>query len=356
MSFVDPNTNPPDPWSNGPPKGGQPAFGDQASFGSQPAFGDQASFGGQPAFGSQPPNYSPPDSFAIPLVQGNLAARQIPQRRRGPRLGCLISLIVLVALLFASYATFAHTWGIFGPTTISFQAHQTLVINSQHYSEVDLPTISIHAGTDNSKMIFQVMSPGNIAFPWNFGIGGFQQNSDSSVIILNGDPVSGRKLDITVPADTDLKVTTNSTNINVTGITGQMTFITNSGAITLTNCHVTGTSLLSDNTGAITVTQSALNGQVTLNNNQGPISFASSIGSTGTYTLVNLQGSIDVTLPQNASFHIDAATNSGSITSDYTAITVQNKGIHADVGQPPHALLSLKTNSGNITLHMQRGA
>ncbi len=262
MSFVDPNTNPPDPWSNGPPKGGQP------SFGGQPAFGDQASFGGQPAFGGQQSNYSPPDSFPIPRVQGNPAARQIPQRRRGPRLGCLISLLVLVVLLFASYATFAHTWGIFGPTTISVQSNPTLVINSQQFAEVDLPTISIHAGTNNSQMIFQVVSPGKISLPWNFGIGGFQQSSDSSVIILNGDPVGGRKLDITVPADTALKVTTNSANINVTGITGQMTFISNSGAITLTNCHVTGTSLLSDNTGAITVTQSTLDGQVTLNNNQ----------------------------------------------------------------------------------------
>ncbi len=346
MSFVDPSTNPPDPWSNGPPYGDQSPFGSQPSSGSQPAFGDQSSFGGQP------PNYSPPDSFSIPPVHGNPSIRQMPQRRRGPRLGCLISLIVLVALLFASYATFAHTWGIFGPTTIAIQAHPTLVINSQQFSEVDLPTISIHAGTNNSKMIFQVISPGNVSLPWNFGIGGFQQSSDSSVIILNGDPVGGRKLDITVPADTDLKVTTNSANINVAGITGLMTFISNADAITLTSCHVTGTSLLSDNTGAVTVTQSTLDGQVTLNNNQGPITFDSSIGSTGTYAFVSIQGTIDATFPQNASFHIDAVTNSGSITSDYTGIQVQNKEIHADVGHPPHALLSLKTNAGSITLHM----
>lgn len=352
MSFMDPNNNPPDPWLNGPSNGGQPAFGDQSSFGSQPAFGDRSSFGGLPAFGGQPPNYSSPDSFSTPPVQLNPSIRQMPQRRRSSRLGCLIFLIVLVALLFASYATFAHTWGIFGPTTIAIKAHPTLVINSQHYAQVDLPTISIHAGTNNSKMIFQVMSPGNISLPWNFGIGGFQQNSDSSVIILNGDPVGGRKLDITVPADTDLKVTTNSANINVTGITGQMTFISNAGTITLSNCHVTGTSLLSNNTGAITVTQSILDGQVTLNNNQGPISFDSSIGSTGTYAFVNIQGPIDATFPRNASFHIDAVTNSGSITSDYTGIQVQNKEVHADVGHPPHALLSLKSNSGSITLHM----
>jgi hypothetical protein len=230
------------------------------------------------------------------------------------------------------------------------------VINSQRYEKIDLPTIHIHAGTDANKIIFQVISPGNVSLPWNFGIDGFQQNSDSSVIIIDGDPVRGRKLDVTVPPDIDLKVNTNSANIDVTGITGQVTFIANDGTITLTHCNITGISLLHDNTGAITVTQSALNGQVTLSNNQGPITFNSSIGSTGTYDIENNQGSIDATLPQNSSFHINATTNSGSITSDYAGVHVQNKEAHADVGNLPRALLSLNTNAGTIAIHMQKGA
>lgn len=307
MSFRDPGTNPPEPGVNN-----------------------------QPYMGQSPP-YDPTSSFSSPPVAGTPFMRQRTNRWRGPRLGCLITLVVLVALIFASYATFAHSWAIFGPTTVSVKAHPTLVINSQRYAQVDLPTISIHAGTDDSKILFQVISPGNVALPWNFGIDGFQQNSDSSVIILNGDPVGGRKLDVTVPTNTDLKVNTNSANIDVTGITGQMILITNAGAITLTHCHVTGTSLLHDNTGAITVTQSALDGQVTLSNNQ---------------------GSIDATLPQNSSFHIDAKTISGSITSDDPGIKVAagSKEVHTDVGTPPYnTLLSLNTNAGTIALHMQKG-
>src|SRR5579872_992834 len=302
MSFIDPNTNP--------------------------------SGMNNPSYGEQPQYYGSPNSFSTPPGQGNPFTRRASYRRRGRlrgcHVGCLVSLIVLIALLFGGYAAFAHTWAIFGPTTISVNAHPTLVINSQQYAEIDPPVISIHAGTDNSKMIFRVISPGNISLPWNFGIGGYQQNNDSSVIILNGDPVGGRKLDITVPANTDLKVTTNSADISVTGITGQMIFIANGGAITLTNCHVTGTSPLNDNAGAITVTQSTPDGQVTLNNNQ---------------------GSIDVAFPQIANFHVNATTNSGSITSNYPGVQVQNKEIHADVGNPPRALVTLKTNAGNITLH-----
>ncbi len=302
------------------------------------------------------PYADPPGSFANPMIPGNPYFRRRPTGRRRSCLGCLVTLVILAILLLISYTTFAHSWSIFGPTAITASAHPTLIINSQRYEKIDLPTIHIHAGTDANKIILQVISPGNVALPWNFGIDGFQQNSDSSIIIINGDPVGGRTLDVTVPSNIDLKLHTNSANINVTGVTGQMTLITNAGKITLIHCNVNGTSLLNDNTGAITVTQSALNGQVTLSNNNGPITFNSSIGSTGTYDIENNQGSIDATLPQSASFHVNATTNSGSITTDYPGTHLQNKEIHADVGNPPHALLSLNTNAGTITLHMQKGA
>jgi Putative adhesin len=319
------------------------------------SFGQGSS--GQPYMGQQP-QFSPPDSFAIPMVPGNpyFRQRQRSGRRRGPRLGCLISLVILAVLLLVSYNTFARNWLIFGPTTITVNTHATLVINSQRYEKIDLPTIHIHAGTDANKIIFQVISPGNVPLPWNFGIDGFQQNSDSSVIIVDGDPVGGRKLDVTVPPAINLKINTNSANIDVTSVTGQMTVISNDGTISFNHCYVQGTSLLNDNTGAITVTQSVLNGQVTLSNNNGPITFTSSIGTTGTYAIENNQGSIDATLPQNSSFHVNGKTNSGSITTDFPGMHVQGKEVHSDVGNPPRALLSLNTNAGTIALHKQKGA
>lgn len=310
---------------------------------------------GQPYMGQQP-QYSPPDSFSIPLVPGNPYLRRRVNRRRGPRLGCLITLAVLIALAFASYSTFAHTWAIFGPTTITVSPHPTLIINSTRYEQVDLPTVYVHAGTDANKMIFANVGPGNIDFLWNFGIDGFQQNSDASVIVLNGDPVGGRRLDVTVPANTDLKINTNSANITVTSITGQVALTSNSGTITLTHCNVLGTSLLDDNSGAIKVTQSTLNGQITLNNNSGDITFDSAINPAGTYTMQDNQGAIDATLPQNAAFHVDATSINGSVTTDYPGLQVQNKGIHADIGNAPRATLLLNSSNGPIALHQQKGA
>ncbi|HLZ57817.1 MAG TPA: hypothetical protein VKR06_12785 [Ktedonosporobacter sp.] len=198
---------------------------------------------------------------------------QRPVRRRGCSPGCLISLLVLAVLLFISYATFARSWAIFGPTTISIKAHPTLIIQSQRYAKIDLPTIHIHAGTDANAIILQVINPGNVALPWNFGIGGWQESSDGSSIILDGDPVGGRRLDITVPLTINLKISANAVNIDVVDVTGQMTLDDNSGSITLTHCTVNGPALLHNNSGAITVRQSTLNGQVTIKNNTGPTTF-----------------------------------------------------------------------------------
>ncbi|MFL5625723.1 MAG: hypothetical protein ACJ788_09040, partial [Ktedonobacteraceae bacterium] len=124
------------------------------------------------------PYVDPPGSFANPMIPGNPYFRRRPTRRRRSCLGCLVTLVILATLLLISYTTFARNWPIFGPTAITARAHPTLIINSQRYEKIDLPTIHIHAGTDANKIIFQVISPGNVALPWNFGIGGFQQNSD----------------------------------------------------------------------------------------------------------------------------------------------------------------------------------
>src|SRR5579875_251313 len=303
----------------------------------------------------QPPQYNSSNSFEVPLVPGNPYLNRRPRRGCFPgcfrNLGCLITLAILLVLAIGSYTTFAHSWPIFGPTTITVSTHPTLVINSNVYAEVDQPTIRIHAGNDANKMTFQVMSTGNVDLPWSFGVGEWQQNSDSSVIGLGSDPVWGRTFDATVPVDTDVKIYSDSANISLTGLTGQVDLVSNNGSITLTSCHVQGTSLLNDNSGTIMVTRSTLNGEAALSNNNGTITFNSAIGSTGSYVFENNQGSIDVTLPQSATFHVDAKAVNGSISTNYPGVQVQNNEAHANVGTNPRAVVTLNSDNGTITLH-----
>ncbi len=99
-------------------------------YGYPPGSGDS----GQPYMGQQP-QFNSPDSFTVPMVPGSPYFHQRPNRRRGPRLGCLITLVIVIALLLISYTSFARNWPIFGPTTITVKAHPTLVINSQRYEQ-----------------------------------------------------------------------------------------------------------------------------------------------------------------------------------------------------------------------------
>src|SRR5713101_7856176 len=81
---------------------------------------------------------------------------------------------------------------------------------------------------------------------------------------------------ITVPPTTDLQINTNAGSINVNGISGKMSVVSNAGSI-----------------GA---TQTSLTGSSTFKTNAGSINFTGSIGSTGTYDFETNAGSIDMTL------------------------------------------------------------
>ena len=70
----------------------------------------------------------------------------------------------------------------------------------------------------------------------------------------------------------------------------------------------------------------------------------------------NEHGSVNVTLPANSVFHVDATTDTGSITSDFPGVTVDHPNFtgavaHGDVGTSPQAMVTLRTNTGWINLH-----
>ncbi len=185
--------------------------------------------------------------------------------------------------------------------------------------------------------------------PWIIPIP-YIRTSDKSTVIIKADDLNGINLDVTVPTITDLKLTTNSSPIVVNGVTGQLVLISNSGNITLTNSHPQGPSLLQSNSGSVTAKQDLLVGQVTFDNNSGAIIFDGSIDPQGTYQFIANGGAIDCTLPLTARFHLDAKTNSSTVTSDFPNIHVVNNEIHADIGKPASALISLTNNSGTINI------
>lgn len=280
------------------------------------------------------------------------------QRRMRGRgcFGCLRALLVVLVLgvlLFVGITYMLHTTLVAGPTTISVAAHPTLVISSTTYADnpLDVPFIHIHAGSTNNHV--QILASRPLNLPIWFPVR-YEASSDGKVLLLNLSEVSAQQVDITVPATSDLKIDTNSATVQIDGISGQMVVDANGGIVTITHCTITGPSLINNNSGGIKALQDTLSGQVTLSNNSGSTAFDGKIAPTGNYIVKSNGGPITVGLPGDATFHVDATTNNGSIISTYPGIRVQGAEIHADMGNPPRASLTMINNNGSITLSAQQ--
>jgi len=139
---------------------------------------------------------------------------------------------------------------------------------------------------------------------------------------------------ITVPNTTDLQIHTNAGSININGVSGKMSLVSNAGTIRATQSSLTGSSMFKTNAGSI--------------------NFNGSMGSTGTYDFETNAGSIDLTLTGNPSFHLNATTDAGSINTSFPVNVNRNTAdatANGDVGTSPQATLTLKTNAGSITLN-----
>jgi hypothetical protein len=135
---------------------------------------------------------------------------------------------------------------------------------------------------------------------------------------------------VTLISDSPLRLR----DIRVTGISGQM--------------H------LGSESGSILVQQGILRGTSWLRTNAGAIHYHEAIDPYGTYTFVSTIGSITVILPSDASFHLDARTDTGTITTDFPGVMVThrtNNAVHRTVGKPPYAKVKLRSAGGSIQLY-----
>lgn len=293
------------------------------------------------------------------ISRGSPFRRQ--QRQRVPfrrYIGCLSTLLILALII----ALIGFIWNLsitWGATVIQVGAHPTLIVKSEGYnpSVINPTVIHIHSGGSNGQIVLKTTRPLNIPFGFSEI---YQVSSDHRTVIYDVDPTATGTFDITVPAQTDLKVDTNSAILQVEDVTGQMVLTTNSGALTLKNAHVSGPSLLRSNTGAISALQDQLSGSVTMENSDAAITFQGSLDPFGVYRFTGYDKPISVTVPQSTAMHIDATTiNKGTITSNFPGVKAQSLysgfDLHTDVGAAPRAVLSLHSNGGSITINQQEG-
>jgi hypothetical protein len=226
----------------------------------------------------------------------------VRRRRRHPVLRLIITLLILGGIAFFVYRSQMDT-------VISVGTHPTIII------EDCLGFVHVHAGPASNEVVLQ--GPWTLFTPYS-------QDKASNTVNING-----CDLNIAVPANTDVKI--DADTIDVLGVSGQMSLTTNGGSITL--LHDT------------------LQGQSTLDNNGGPIRYSGLLDPRGTSKFSSNGGLLDITLTGNPSFHLDVTGILNTITTDFPTIHVQSDEVHANVGQPPYATLSLQVNGSPIVLH-----
>jgi DUF4097 and DUF4098 domain-containing protein YvlB len=163
-----------------------------------------------------------------------------------------------------------------------------------------------------------------------------QSGNTVTITIKRTNPDSNAKAeaDITLPAKSDLQLQDGTGDITVTGTEGKMSLTNGTGSINASQVKLTSNSQLQTSTGSV--------------------NFSGSIGG-GNYQFLSNTGSIEVKLPSNASFHVDAKANVGSISSDFPSVTVQQENTvgasaSGNVGSAPSAHITLTTDTGSIDL------
>jgi hypothetical protein len=212
-----------------------------------------------------------------------------------------------------------------GPVqTFSVGIHPTIIVNDPNSD------IHVHSGGKVSTVAVQVTG-------MREGAPNIQQDGNGSLIITgaNSDQSAHTNIDITVANEADLVLETTSGNIDVQGVDGQMQLTSEDGSITLTQVALARNSLVKADSGSIT--------------------FTGSLDPQGTSQFETGSGTVDVTLPADASYHLHVISSGGTFNSDFPlSFSPSNNDntidAKTDVGKSPSATLTLTTASGSINL------
>jgi DUF4097 and DUF4098 domain-containing protein YvlB len=360
MQFADPD------WKPSQQLDPKTSPGEREAYNPQPIntdYREQNQWRAAPPAPTQQEGYTGLRPYAAPPPQqmqgGNYRQRQYRRRGRGPWFWIILA-IIIVSLMsggFGSFNSFDHNR--FGNNHILEKHEYTVTGQPKIIINDTNGNIQVNVGAVNSDVIILADKGSSLFGNANNIQTNIHQDSPNQINASVPDGQQGSvDFTVTVPQGTDLKLVTNSGDINVTGVDGQMTLTTMSGNINTSNDVINGSSSINTTSGDITAKQTALSNPAIISTRSGDINFDGTIGPTGTYQFQTNSGRVDLTMPPTPPFHVDATTTSGSINSDYSAVQKSDLGSGAsasgDVGgssSQPGAKLIINTGSGDISLH-----
>ncbi len=329
---------------------------------------------------------SPEQSFAQPMYdpreapewQGGdfrLRTDGPPPRGRSRWFWPGVSLLILVAIVGGlATASALLTHEVTTSRTVTVGSAPRLVLTSQVGSVhvVDGPE-----GRIQVVMRQRVLEGNNHLMPVHFDLSPdgntltITSNQGPGVNVNFFDYDTGVNFTISVPSQTALDIHTDSGDITSQGITGQMTLTTSSGNVTtdggsgqitlasssgdISASNVSGHLQLSTSSGDIRATNASATSDSTFHTDSGDITYHGTLAPSASFGFDTSSGDVSLTLPSSSSFQIRASTDSGSIDSEFSTVSVlsgDGSGAVANgtVGSPPYAQISIQVSSGDIHL------
>jgi len=209
-------------------------------------------------------------------------------------------------------------------------AQPTLVVNDMNGN------VTVTPGNSNADVIIRTVNANGFSGDPN-GIQPIVSPDGNTININAQDSGQGSvDLNVVVPQNTILQLQTDSGDITVNGVDGQMTLNTNDGRIDASNDVLSGSSTITTNTG--------------------DIHFDGTINKGGNYQFNTSNGTVNVALPSSPAFHVVATTNSGSIAIPGVQNNSSGTQATGDVGanSPVQGTnVTIKSDNGDIHLNQK---
>ncbi len=299
----------------------------------------------------------------------------------GKKIGAGIVIVLLVLTGGGIVAALAggRSWGPhFGPGTIEV-IDRTLAVSGAPTLELDTDNgaITVTRG-DTNAVVIHATKHGNTETLQQINVQIAQEGDRVTVhtVIPNGFfdwGGRGVEYEVRLPARTvRAQLRTSNGTISVSGIAGQFDLGTSNGRIAVRDFDgeirastSNGTVALTNGSGTITVHTN--NGTIEMQDvrasgmnaesSNGRIGFAGTLASGSTATLKTSNGAINVFLPSNSAFALDATTSNSSITIGFpvTGNATNDKNSVRGVIVRPDATLNAHTSNGSISITTQEG-
>lgn len=179
----------------------------------------------------------------------------------------------------------------------------------------------------------------------------FTQDGDTVTVSadkpsLSLDIGTGAAFTLTVPAGATLDLSTSNGDLTALGTEAAIVADTSNGNIELT--AGAGSVKASTSNGRVQVTPFDA-ATVTASSSNGDVEFHGALLD-GSSTFETSNGDVDLFVPSDSAFHLDADTSNGTVTCTLPMVVTRSERdeLHADVGTNPAATMRASSSNGNV--------